>query len=539
MKSSPLAILLFLFTISTHYAQVGVGTTNPEARLDIRSSNQNEPNNTDGILIPKINNFPTTNPTAAQDGMMVYVTGSGTPTKGFYYWDQAITNWVLVNNNNSGWSKTGDAGTNSTINFICTTDAQDLSFRTNNAEKMRLTGKGQLEFLNIGNSVFIGEGAGENDDLTDNYNTFVGYQSGNANVTGSYNNFFGWFSGSNNSTGIGNSFYGDDSGLNNTTGNSNSFFGGLSGSNNISGSQNSFFGSGSGTSNTTGNSNSFFGRFAGQFNTTGGFNSFFGRSSGLFNLTGNQNVAIGSFALLNNESGHNNIAIGENALSRNELGSFNVAIGKFAGRGSFISSKSRCVFIGHEAGYNEDNDDRLYIESSHSPNPLIYGEFDNDILGFNASVGIGTQIPTHQLQLSTNSAAKPTSGLWDITSDKRLKKDILPFGDGLETLKQINPVWFTYNGLAEMPIETGVGTIAQDLQEVAPYLIKDWVYTAEDGTTETYLGVNYGPLTFIMVNAIKEQAEEIEQLKLQLEARQNDFDEKMRSLEERISNLEN
>ena len=96
MKKQLLFILTGIVCIYTLSAQVGINTTNPEVLLDIRSSDQINPDNTDGILIPKIDDFPATNPTAAMDGMMVYATGNGTPTKGFYYWDQAITNWVNV-----------------------------------------------------------------------------------------------------------------------------------------------------------------------------------------------------------------------------------------------------------------------------------------------------------------------------------------------------------------------------------------------------------------------------------------------------------
>ncbi|MEM0518687.1 hypothetical protein [Aequorivita flava] len=65
----PQLLLTFslLFSISLH-AQVGIGTTNPKSALDITASDSADPSNTDGILIPRINRFPTTNPTADQDG---------------------------------------------------------------------------------------------------------------------------------------------------------------------------------------------------------------------------------------------------------------------------------------------------------------------------------------------------------------------------------------------------------------------------------------------------------------------------------------
>jgi hypothetical protein len=45
---------------------------------------------------------------------------------------------------NNAWSNTGNAGTAPATNFIGTTDAQDLVFRTSNTEKIRLTATGYL-----------------------------------------------------------------------------------------------------------------------------------------------------------------------------------------------------------------------------------------------------------------------------------------------------------------------------------------------------------------------------------------------------------
>lgn len=43
----------------------------------------------------------------------------------------------------SGWSLTGNAGT-STGNFIGTTDAKNLVFKTNSAESLRITSSGSI-----------------------------------------------------------------------------------------------------------------------------------------------------------------------------------------------------------------------------------------------------------------------------------------------------------------------------------------------------------------------------------------------------------
>ncbi|MBL0012997.1 MAG: hypothetical protein IPP30_04335 [Flavobacterium sp.] len=60
--------------------------------MDIKASDQAAPTNTDGILIPRVDAFPLINPTAAQQGMMVYlmVTAGANPP-GLYYWDNVTT----------------------------------------------------------------------------------------------------------------------------------------------------------------------------------------------------------------------------------------------------------------------------------------------------------------------------------------------------------------------------------------------------------------------------------------------------------------
>ena len=126
------SIIVFTF-VNVLQSQVGINTTSPSAQLDIRSSSQATPSNTDGILIPKIDTFPATNPTAAQQGMLVYLTTtSGTDLPGFYYWDNSSNDWISISNSKNSWTTTGNAGTNAATNFIGTTDNVPLQFRTNN-----------------------------------------------------------------------------------------------------------------------------------------------------------------------------------------------------------------------------------------------------------------------------------------------------------------------------------------------------------------------------------------------------------------------
>ncbi|HET8753968.1 MAG TPA: hypothetical protein VFM59_06360 [Salinimicrobium sp.] len=93
-----LILFAFCFALSgSLLAQVGINTIDPKAQLDIVSINPDNPLVTDGILIPRINNFPTTPPSADQNGMMVFlsVARTGFPA-GFYYWDQAQAKWKAI-----------------------------------------------------------------------------------------------------------------------------------------------------------------------------------------------------------------------------------------------------------------------------------------------------------------------------------------------------------------------------------------------------------------------------------------------------------
>jgi hypothetical protein len=103
-----LFILVNLIFIQFGYSQVGINTTTPNAQLDIKSSNQAAPTNTDGILIPKIDAFPVINPTAAQQGMMVYLTTiSAGKQPGFYYWENSTISWKPIEGDPSFWTATG------------------------------------------------------------------------------------------------------------------------------------------------------------------------------------------------------------------------------------------------------------------------------------------------------------------------------------------------------------------------------------------------------------------------------------------------
>lgn len=124
--------------------------------------------------------------------------------------------------------------------------------------------------------------------------------------------------------------------------------------------------------------------------------------------------------------------------------------------------------------------------------------------------GIGTTAPTDTLSVN-GSASKPGGGSWSNFSDERLKNIKGRFNTGLNAVMQLQPIRYEYkpdNALGLKSEGEHVGFGAQALQKVIP--------EAVSSTAGGYLTVNNDPIIWTMLNAIKEQQKEIEQLKTEV-----------------------
>lgn len=109
-----------------------------------------------------------------------------------------------------------------------------------------------------------------------------------------------------------------------------------------------------------------------------------------------------------------------------------------------------------------------------------------------------------------NGAALTATGAVGSFSDIRLKNTITPFTDGLDVIRKLNPVTYYYNADAPFPTDKKqVGIIAQELESVAPYMVEK---NKEKGYDDLRL-VNNQAYTFLLINAVKQQQEEIDELK--------------------------
>lgn len=91
------------------------------------------------------------------------------------------------------------------------------------------------------------------------------------------------------------------------------------------------------------------------------------------------------------------------------------------------------------------------------------------------------------------------------TSDSRVKDNVRAIDNALDIVKQIDGVRFERNDIARNP--TQIGVIAQDVEEVLPEVV------AENGGLKS---VNYGSMVALLIEAIKEQQKEIDELKARL-----------------------
>ncbi|MBK9176694.1 MAG: hypothetical protein IPM46_10255 [Flavobacteriales bacterium] len=120
-------ILLFTLLLSGLAAAQGVGINNAtphaSALLDLTSTGK-------GLLMPRMTTVQRDAISAPAASLLIY----NTTTARFEYFDGLA--WVpLVS---TGWSLTGNAGTNPAANFMGTADAQPLTFRTGGVERMRI-----------------------------------------------------------------------------------------------------------------------------------------------------------------------------------------------------------------------------------------------------------------------------------------------------------------------------------------------------------------------------------------------------------------
>lgn len=267
----------------------------------------------------------------------------------------------------------------------------------------------------------------------------------------------------------------------------NSFYGAFSGNDTTSGSRNSYFGFFSGSFNVTGNDNSAFGESAGA-QAIGNGNSFFGTGAGgNTRSTGNNNTFIGidaDFVVTQNVPSGNNTLLGANAKVDQVFNAANIQFATAIGAGAVVTESDTIVigkFVGVHDGTSRPSD-RVQTAGLFKPGALD---------GFT----------------STPVCRSGDGYLANCSSSLRYKTDINPYLGGLDVVRKLRPISFAWkeNGKQEL----GFG--AEEVFKIEPRL------TFRNDRNEIE-GVLYAQVTTALVNAVKEQQEQIETLTKQIDA---------------------
>ena len=163
------------------------------------------------------------------------------------------------------------------------------------------------------------------------------------------------------------------------------------------------------------------------------------------------------------------------------------------------------------------NDANNFFELSRNTNhPMVFKTNTTErmrILGSNGNVGIGNTSPSVALGVTGAIIASDNITAYGTPSDIRLKENIKVIDNALDKVKQLKGI--TYDLKSDGNRLTGL--IAQDLQKVLPEAVYET--SAVDDANDKHLAIRYGNTVGLLVEAIKEQQQIIEDLKLKIEVK--------------------
>lgn len=127
----------------------------------------------------------------------------------------------------------------------------------------------------------------------------------------------------------------------------------------------------------------------------------------------------------------------------------------------------------------------------------------------NGGIGVGTQGPAANT-LDVAAGKLTLADAWTQRSSKRYKDDIRPLDGALDKVQKLQGVSYTMKSTGQ----GSIGFIAEDAGQVVPEIV-----SFEDNGVDA-IGMDYARVSALLVEAVKSQQKQIEELQLQLAEQQ-------------------
>jgi len=338
-----------------------------------------------------------------------------------------------------------------------------------------------------------------------NGNTATGNNALFSNTEGNFNTAIGGAALVSNTTGAGNTATGTLALDANTTGSLNTATGFAALQSNTTGGNNTAMGAGALNFNTLGHENTAIGQIALQNNTEGAFNTATGQGALASNTIGVNNTASGAGALFLNNTGGSNTAIGFQALNNNTVGGSNTVIGHGAMFNNLTGSNNTA--IGNVALHNSHTSGSIGrgfqagLNVTNASNVICIGNFGADVSD-SCFIGNIRGVATHMAD-AIPVVIDSLGQLGTQSSSNRFKKDIKPMDGTSNSILELKPVTFHYNG--DIKDTPQFGLIAEEVEKINPNLV------VRDKEGKPYT-VRYDAVNAMLLNEFLKEHKKTEQL---------------------------